>query len=406
MRQNNIGTASAGTGTAGRGSALALIFSTFAMMASFVIWNVFPPIAGKIQELFQLTTVQKSILIATPVLLGSIVRIPMGIYTDRLGGRKVFAVTMLFLALPLLLAGWTDSFGFMLLCALMIGMAGTTFAISLTYVSRWYPPEKQGFVLGLAGLGNIGGAVASFTVPVISANYGLSWVFWGLAIMIVLVTVIFWFFTSDLPAPAQHKTFKQSLSVLKFKSTWMLSLFYFLTFGGFVAFSVYLPTFLKECFGLTATDAGLKTAGFILVATLIRPLGGYWADRMGSQKVLVIVFGGTGLTALMLAFSLESLPYFSVGCLVTAALLGLGNGAVFKMVPEVSSANTGAVTGIVGAAGGLGGFFPPIVLGLIKNATGGYMLGFVLLMVFACVCLWMNRLAGQMRQERQAAAAG
>ena len=387
------------------GSALALGLSTMAMMASFVIWSVFSPIAGQIQELFHLSTIQKSVLIATPVLLGSILRIPMGIYTDRFGGKRIFASTMLFLVIPLLLAGWVHSYWLLLLCALFIGMAGTTFAISLTYVSRWFPPERQGLVLGLAGLGNLGGAVASYTLPFVFNSYGLQWVFWSLAIMIVIVTAIFWIGTKDLPAPTKVKTFKQSMVVLKEPSTWYLSTFYFLTFGGFVAFSVYLPTFLKDLFHLSATEAGMKTAGFVVIATLIRPLGGYLADRIGSRRVLVVVFAGIIITSLAMSVSLHHFAGFSASCLVAAALLGVGNGAVFKMVPEVSSGNTGAVTGIVGAAGGVGGFFPPIVLGIIKDLSGAYTLGFVMLMLFACGCLYMNHATKRMVINKQGATA-
>ncbi|MDQ0902569.1 MULTISPECIES: nitrate/nitrite transporter [unclassified Paenibacillus] len=387
------------------GSALALGLSTMAMMASFIIWSVFAPIAGQIQELFHLSTIQKSVLIATPVLLGSILRIPMGIYTDRFGGKRIFAAVMLFLVIPLLLAGWVKSYWLLLLCALFIGMAGTTFAVSLTYVSRWFPPERQGLVLGLAGLGNLGGAAASYTLPFVFNRYGLPWVFWSLAIMIVIVTIIFWIGTKELPAPAKVKTFKQSMVVLKEPSTWYLSVFYFLTFGGFVAFSVYLPTFLKDLFQLSATEAGVKTAGFVVISTLIRPLGGYLADRFGSRIVLAAVFAGIIVTSLAMAASLHQFTGFSVSCLTAAALLGVGNGAVFKMVPEVSSGNTGAVTGIVGAAGGVGGFFPPIVLGIIKDLSGAYTLGFVMLMLFACVCLYMNHATKRMVINKQGATA-
>ncbi|MEW9699714.1 nitrate/nitrite transporter [Paenibacillus sp. SI8] len=387
------------------GSALALGFSTLAMMASFVIWSVFSPIAGQIQELYHLSAIQKSVLIAAPVLLGSILRIPMGIYTDRFGGKRVFAVTMLFLVIPLLLAGWAHSYWQLLLCALFIGMAGTTFAISLTYVSRWFPPERQGFVLGLAGLGNLGGAAASFTLPLVFKSFGLSWVFWGLAIMIAITAIIFWIGTKDLPPPTKVKTFRQSMIVLKEQPTWYLSVFYFLTFGGFVAFGAYLPTFLRDLFHLSATEAGMKTAGFVVVATVIRPLGGYVADRLGSRRVLAIVFVGIILTSLSMAATLQHFAGFSVSCLVAAALFGVGNGAVFKMVPEVSSGNTGAVTGIVGAAGGVGGFFPPILLGIVKDLSGTYTLGFILLMLFACVCLFMNYATKRMVSYKRGAAA-
>ncbi|MBW5446351.1 MFS transporter [Cohnella sp. CFH 77786] len=388
-----------------QGSALALGLSTMAMTASFVIWSVFSPIAGQIQELFQLSAIEKSVLIATPVLLGSILRIPMGIYTDRFGGKRVFAGTMLFLIIPLLLASFAQTYWLLLLCALFIGMAGTTFAISLTYVSRWFPPERQGFVLGLAGLGNLGGAAASFTLPIVFNRYGLPWVFWGLAVMIAVVTAVFWAGTKDLPLPAKAKTFRQSMEVLKERPTWYLSVFYFLTFGGFVAFGAYLPTFLKDLFHLSATEAGARTAGFVVIATLIRPLGGYLADRIGSRKVLQVVFGGMILVSLTMSVTLHQFAGFSVCCLAAAALLGVGNGAVFKMVPEVSFGNTGAVTGIVGAAGGVGGFFPPIVLGVIKEMTGAYTIGFVMLTCFAFVCLWMNRQTKRMAMAKREAAA-
>jgi NNP family nitrate/nitrite transporter-like MFS transporter len=383
-----------------KGQTTALILSTAAMTVSFMIWSVFPPIAGQIQELFQLSTIEKSILIATPVLLGSLMRIPMGILTDRYGGRNVFTLTMLFLILPMIAAVFADSYGLMLVYALFIGMGGATFAISLTYISRWYPPQKQGFILGVAGLGNFGVAGANFLIPSVLSEFGLTWVFLGLAIAIGVTAVIFWLGTTDLPRPVQPKTWKQSLSVMKYKTTWYLSVYYFLTFGGFVAFSVYLPTFLKELFDLSAFDAGLKTAGFVVIATLIRPAGGYLADRFGSRKVLAIVFSGILITALLLAFSIQHFFYFSLFCLLISGLLGTGNGAVFKMVPEVSAGNTGAVTGIVGAAGGIGGFFPPIVLGIVKDSTGHYFLGFIFMVVFALVCLFINHSAYQTKQTR------
>ncbi|MDQ0114143.1 MFS transporter [Paenibacillus harenae] len=376
----------------------ALVLSTLAMTVSFMIWSVFSPIAGQLQQLYDLSTLEKSVLVSTPVLLGSIMRIPMGIVTDRLGGRKVFTITMLFLILPMVAAGFVGSYAWMLLCALFIGMAGSTFAISLTFVSKWYPPHKQGFILGIAGLGNLGSAGANFLIPTVSEKFGISWVFFGLAVCITVMAFVFYAFTKDSPNKTERKTLRQSLSVTKEKSTWHLSIFYFLTFGGFVAFSVYLPTLLIELFQLNAIDAGLRTAGFVLAATLIRPAGGYLADRFGSKKVLMVVFIGIGASALLLSIALEHFVNFSIICLLLSMLLGLGNGAVFKMVPEVSSGNTGAVTGFVGAAGGIGGFFPPIVLGMVKDATGGYNLGFILMAVFAVACLILQYSAARPKQ--------
>ncbi|MFC5704273.1 nitrate/nitrite transporter [Cohnella faecalis] len=388
-----------------RDSTRALLFSTLAMSASFVVWNLFSPLATRIQEMYGLTTIEKSVLVAAPVLLGSVLRIPMGIYTDRFGGKKTFAATMLFLIVPLLLASAASSYGMLLLCAVLAGMGGTTFAVSLTYVSRWYSPERQGFILGLAGLGNLGVAASSFLAPILVDRYGLDATFRILAVMITVVAAIFVLGAKEMPKQGAVRTFRQSMSVLRHRTTWYLSIYYFLTFGGFVAFSVYLPTLLKELFDMPATEAGLRTAAFVLVATLIRPLGGWLADRIGSGKVLTIVFGGIVLSSLAIGAALHHLTAFGLCCLVTGALLGLGNGAVFQMVPKVSSGNTGAVTGIVGAAGGVGGFFPPIVLGMIENATGTFAGGFVLLALFACLCLTIHYAAKKMKTAGRAAAA-
>lgn len=368
----------------------ALFLSTAAMTISFVVWSVFSPIAGQIQDTFGLTVVQKSVLLAAPVLLGSVLRIPMGILTDRYGGKKVFAFTMLFLLLPLTGAGFAQSFEALLACALLIGMAGTAFAISIAFVSRWYPPERQGFILGIAGLGNLGSALANFAVPSMSEAFGLPWVFFGLAVAIGAMALVFIIYAKDPPAPDEPKTLRQSLAVTKYSATWLLSVYYFLTFGGFVSFSVYLPTLLKDLFHQSAFDAGMMTAGFVLLATLIRPAGGYLADRFGSQKVLTLVIVGILAGAFLLSFSLDRWVPFAICCLLLSMLLGMGNGAVFKRVPEVSSGHTGAVTGFVGAAGGLGGFFPPIVLGFVKEATGHYAAAFMLMAVFAAACLLLH----------------
>lgn len=367
-----------------------LIVSTISMIVSFTVWSVFAPIATEIQKIYQLTTTEKSILIATPVLLGSLMRIPMGILTDRYGGRKIYPLTMLLLVFPMVGAGFADSYGMLLFWAFFIGIAGTTFAISITYVSKCYPPHKQGLILGIAGIGNLGSALANFFIPMIFASYGLAWVFWSLALAIGIMSIIFWLKTKNIQTKSEAKSFKESLTVLKFKETWVLSLFYFLTFGSFVTFSIYLPTLLNDLFLIPALDAGMKTAGFVLIATFIRPLGGYLSDKFGSKKLLTFVFSCVMVFGLLLTFTLTSFILFSISCLFISVLVGIGNGAVFKMVPEVSIGNTGAVTGIVGAFGGLGGFFPPIALGFIKDFTGVYVLGFALLSLCSLLCLILN----------------
>lgn len=373
-----------------KGRTSVLIMSTLAMMVSFTAWVVLSPIATELQDIYGLSATQKSILIAVPVILGSVFRIPMGILTDKYGGKKVYALTMLFLVIPLVGASFANSYIMLLFWAFLIGMGGTTFAVGIAYVSKWYSPQKQGLILGIVALGNLGTGLAGFIIPTVSEEFGLQWVFWGIAIALVVMTVIFWLGTTELPRTGQAKTVKEALSVLKIKDTWILSLFYFLTFGGFVSFTIYLPTLLQDLFALTAKDAGLRASGFVAIATFIRPLGGYLADRFDPGKVLSVFFIGLAISASIITFMTNNMLLFTVGCLLTAAFVGMGNGAVFKLVPEVAPNNVGAVTGVVGAAGGLGGFFPPIVLGIIKDMTGGYFYGFIFLILFTILCLVTN----------------
>ncbi|WP_245183529.1 MFS transporter [Lentibacillus salicampi] len=359
------------------------------MIVSFTIWSMISPMAQDISALYNLSATQVSILVAVPTILGSIMRIPLGILSDKYSGRKVYTLTMLFLIIPLIGASFADSYGWMLFYAFFIGMGGTTFAIAITYVSGWYPKEKQGLVLGIAGVGNIGTAVAGFIIPVIVATYSIDWAFRILAIAIAIMAVIFYFGTSDREQSGQ-KTLKSALEPLKHQQTWMLSLFYFLTFGVFVALGLYLPTLLQDLYDLTSVDAGQRAAIFVVIATFIRPLGGMIADKFDPKKLLTVVFLVIAACAAIIAFTTGNVILFTVFCLTIAIFSGMGNGVVFKLVPMVSQGNTGAVTGIVGAAGGLGGFFPPIVLGVFKDMTGGYYLGFILLALFSLACLWVN----------------
>ncbi|WP_257351619.1 MFS transporter [Pseudalkalibacillus decolorationis] len=268
----------------------------------------------------------------------------------------------------------------------LIGIAGATFAIAVSYVSHWYPPEKQGYVLGIVGLGNIGTAVSGFIVPSMVSKFGLSWTFWGSAVLMGLMTVVFWLFTKEAPFLNKETTFKEALSVMKYRPLWILSVFYFLTFGGFVAFSLYLPTLLQEIYHFSVISAGLKTAGFVVIATFIRPLGGYLADRFGAKKILMILFAGIAVNVVLIPFMAVNFVIFSIAFLTLALFLGAGNGAVFKLVPNVSPGKTGASAGIIGAIGGIGGFALPLVLGMTKDITGNYMLGFTILSIYSFIC--------------------
>lgn len=379
------------------GAARALFFSTTAFAVSFAVWGLIAALAPRFTELYKLSATEKSALIAIPVLLGSIGRIFAGMAADRFGGRNVFAALLILSAIAAACVGFSTSYAQLLIFGLLLGIAGTTFPVGVGFTSKWFSPEKQGMALGVYGAGNIGQSIAVFFAPVLALQFG-DWrtVFYCFAAISLIWGIVFYLFARDAgagggAAAAKPKTLAENLSVLRrSKIAWILSLFYFLTFGGFVALGLYLPTFLKEIFNLSATDAGARTAGFIVLATLMRPVGGILADKIGGAKVLIFVFAAIAVLSLLLSFA--SIVPFTVGALGCAAALGLGNGAVFKLVPQYFPKETGTVTGLVGAFGGLGGFFPPLELGLVKDATGSYTIGFVLLAAFALLCLAVNYL--------------
>ena len=373
--------------TANSGAGRALFFSTTAFAVSFAVWGLVAALAPTFTQLYNLSATSRSFMIAIPVLLGSLGRLPAGMLADRFGGRRVFAALLLFSALPAIGIGLSTSYTQLLFLGLLLGIAGTTFPVGVGFTSKWFSAEKQGTALGVYGMGNIGQSIAVFGAPVLALFLG-SWrtVFFIFAAIALLWGVVFFIFARDAAVTTKPKTFAENLSVLRrAPKAWVLSLFYFLTFGGFVAFSIYLPTLLRDLFSLTPTDAGARTAGFVILATLMRPAGGVMADRWGGERVLVWVF--IAVAGLGLLMGCAWMPTFTVGALGAAAALGLGNGAVFKLVPQYFPKETGTVTGLVGAFGGLGGFFPPLALGLIRDLTGGYAWGFVFLASFALLCL-------------------
>ncbi|WP_100405391.1 MFS transporter [Bacillus solitudinis] len=368
-----------------------LILTTIAMAVAFTAWTSLSPLINHYEAMYNLTSTQKSVLVALPVLLGSILRIPIGILTDRFGGRRVFSVLLLVSIIPLVGISFANSYESLLLWALLLGIPGTSFAVSVTFVSKWTVKEKQGTALGINATGNIGTAVAGFLLPTLAVLLSIQTTFLVLIVPLLLMAILIWFFTPDSREPGEKKSLFSALSILKFKNSWILSLFYFVTFGSFVAFGIYLPTLLMDLFDLSAVDAGFRSAGFVVLATLIRPLGGYLGDKIGAGKVLTYVFIVIAFGGFTIGFGMHSMLIMTVACLSVALASGIGNGAVFKFVPQLFPVNTGAVTGVVGAAGGLGGFFPPIFLGMIKDVAGTYMLGFLLLSLLAVVCLFVNR---------------
>jgi MFS transporter, NNP family, nitrate/nitrite transporter len=375
---------------------LALTLGTLAFALCFAVWGLLAPLAPFFRERYGLSATETGVLVAVPVLLGSVARIPLGLLTDRFGGRVVFAALLLFLVIPLSMAGLTTSFGTLLLAAFFLGVAGASFAVGVPFVARWFPPERQGLALGVYGAGNIGTALAAITAPTVAASLGWPFAFWVFAPAVVVMAVIFWLFGRDAPGARPGGSFATRLAPLRRPPAWVLSLFYFVTFGGFVAISVYLPTFLVDAYGLSRGDAASRSAGFVVLATVARPVGGLLADRFGGPPVLNGVFLVVALLAVVLAFQ-PGIPLITLAFLGIAGALGLGNGAVFKLVPTLFPKETGAVTGLVGAAGGLGGFFPPILMGVVRDLTSTYAVGFMLLSEFALGCLIVNLLVLQQR---------
>jgi NNP family nitrate/nitrite transporter-like MFS transporter len=369
-----------------------LVLATLAFTICFYAWSLLGPLGPDLQDAIGLSDLQTSVMVAVPVLLGSLMRIPLGWLTDRLGGRLVFSLLMAYTPLPLIaLAIWHDSLAAMIIFGFLLGFAGASFAVGVPFVGGWYSSKRQGFALGVYGAGMGGTVLAGLTAAPIAEEWGLSAPFWIATVLVAVTCAVFWLKARD--APREQRTgpapgMFAALSVFRSSGrAWALTLFYFLAFGGFVAMFLYLPKLLTAEFDLTETDAGARAAGFALLAVIGRPLGGWLSDRIGAARVLLVSFSGVALFAFVLAGAYTAMVPLTIACLLMAVALGLGTGAVFKLVPDWFPDRVGAVTGVVGAAGGLGGFFPPLVMGVVKSATGGYALGFALLALVAVACL-------------------
>jgi MFS transporter, NNP family, nitrate/nitrite transporter len=362
-----------------------LFLATMAFAVAFANWGIISGLAPLLRKELGLSVTQASVMIAIPVLLGSLGRIPLGLLTDRYGGRIVFSILLAFTIVPAIALSLNHSYPSLLFWGFWMGLAGTSFAVGVAFVSGWFPPSQQGTTLGIYGAGNIGQSVAVFGGPVLAANIGIPATFLVFSAAAVAWGGIFALTADNAKPPSKSKSFGENIAVLKTeKLAWVLSIFYALTFGGFVALSIYLPTLYREVFALAPADAGARTALFVLVATLSRPVGGILSDKIGGQKLLLGVF--LGIAAISWLMAMPSIVLFTVGSIGCAVLFGLGNGGVFKLVPQYFPQQTGSVTGLVGAAGGLGGFFPPIVLGVCRDLTGSYAIGFGLLIFFALSC--------------------
>ncbi|HEU5010169.1 MAG TPA: MFS transporter [Gaiellaceae bacterium] len=386
-----------------------LALATIAFALCFTSWSLIAPFAKTFKADLGLNYTQALLLTAVPVILGSLLRIPMGVLTDRYGGRRIFAALLALSALPAVLFGYADSYAALIGVGFLLGVAGSSFAVGVPFVAGWYTKERQGFALGVYGMGNIGTAIAFFGAPWIVDRWSRPALGWVTAIILVAAAWLFFSLARNAERAAPPARYREVL-----RSGWRLyrlAFFYFITFGGFVAMAFLLPTVLQDWFDYSKGEASARAAGFIIAATIARPVGGWLSDRVGAYPVLVLAFAGIAVDAAVLA-ALSPEPRIvpvTIACLTLGAFLGAGNGAVFKLVPSEFPNDAGAAGGIVGAAGGLGGFFPPVFVGLVKDAQGTYTYGFVGLLVFVAVCLaiavWLLRTA-PVAELRGASAAG
>ena len=359
---------------------------------SFMVWVLLGALGAYVASDLNLTAAQKGLMVAVPPLGGSAFRLLLGTLADRVGVRRTGLVTMGLTLLPLMW-GWVGggTYQHVLGIGLLLGVAGASFAVALPLASRWYPPEHQGLALGIAGAGNSGTLIAALAAPRLAEHVGWHGVFGLAAIPVCLAWVAFAVLAKEPPRPGGAGASSNPFSLLHEPDARWLCSFYLVTFGGFVGLASYLPIFFVDRFGLTKVTGAGFAALCAAAGSFIRPVGGALADRVGGTRVLA---GALGAAALLL-LGLAALP----GLAVTVVLLftamgafGAGNGAVFQLVPQRFPARMGAMTGLVGAAGGVGGFLLPFALGTLKGSTGSFTAGFAIVAVAVGVAsLSVNR---------------
>ena len=376
-----------------------LVMATLGFAVNFWAWALISPLGPMFRESGSLGTLTESdvaLLVALPVLVGSLGRIVVGGLTDRYGGRVMFPLISAVTIVPILFLAFValDSYALLLVGGFVLGIAGTAFAVGVPFVNAWFPPERRGLAVGVFGAGMGGTAISALTTVKLYTDVGRTAPFLISAAVLAAYAVASWLVLRDAPGrvvPTTSLVSRLSANA-RLPITWQACLLYAVAFGGYVAFSVYLPAYLKTAHGLTPTDAANRMAGFVVIAVLMRPIGGWASDRFGSIPVLTGVFG---VVAVCAAISAGTPPLDGVGTvafLVMAAALGAGSGATFALIAAVTEpSRVGGVTGLVGAAGGLGGFVPPLLMGYVYGRTESYAIGLWLLAVTAVLTLVLTR---------------
>lgn len=391
-----------------RGGLAQVILATLASTAGFWAWMSIAPLQNIYGQQMGLDQGQISLMLATPVLVGALGRIVVGAMTDRFGGRIMFTGVLLVsvpAVLLVALAGAIGSFWLLVVAGFVLGVAGTIFAVGIPFSSAWFPPERRGLANGIFGMGMIGTAVSAFFTPRLAQAIGALTTYLVIAGILVVMAIVVWFFLRESPAwqPSRQALVPKVTGALKLAVTWQMSFLYAIVFGGFVAFSTYLPKYLLTIYpaDVDAVGAGTRTALFAAAAVVARPIGGVLADRFGPKVISLISLAGIVAAAYIVGQQPPEGVLTGVVFLLMAAAMGLGMGAVFAWVgPSTPPDKVGAVTGVVAAAGGLGGYFPPLVMGATYNAaTNSYALGLWLLVLVGAGALVV---AGMLRDARPA----
>ncbi|WP_407939306.1 nitrate/nitrite transporter [Mycolicibacterium septicum] len=393
----------------GQGQSMNLLLATWVSAINFWAWNMIGPLSTTYAGDMKLSSTQASMLVATPILVGSLGRVAVGALTDRYGGRTMFLAVTLASIVPVLAvgaAGEARSYPLLLICGFFLGIAGTIFAVGIPFANNWYEPSRRGYATGVFGMGMVGTALSAFFTPRFVRWFGLFPTHLIIAVALALTAVLCLVAMRNSPAfqPNTDPVVPKLKSALKLPVTWEMSFLYAVVFGGFVAFSNYLPTYIKNVYEFSSVEAGSRTAGFALAAVLARPVGGALSDRIPPKYVVLTSFAGTAVLAFVAMFQPPPDLWSAATFIGLAVFLGIGTGGVFAWVARRSPAKeVGSVTGIVAAAGGLGGYFPPLVMGATYDAVDhDYSVGLLLLVATALVAFGYTALRLHAHEPEQA----
>ena len=386
-----------------------VIMSTLAFTVCFMIWMMFAVIGVPIKQQLGLNETEFGILIATPVLTGSLIRVPLGMWTDKFGGRVVMFILMLSTVIPIWMISWATAFWHFLLTGLFVGMAGGAFTVGIAYCARWFPRERQGLAMGIFGAGNTGAALTKLLAPIIVIGYGWTMVPKVYAVLMAVTAIVFWFFTYSDPAHkvGKHVTIREQLAAFKDPKVWRYSQYYSIVFGGYVALALWMTKYYVSEYGFDLKTAALLAAAFSIPGGVLRAVGGYFSDKFGAHTMTWWVLWISLVCLFFLSYPQSDItiqtvkgPFtfhfgldatlFTIVMFTLGIVFALGKASVFKYISDDYPDNIGVISGVVGLAGGLGGFLMPIMFGALVDLTGIRSSAFMLMFGVVWVSLmWM-----------------